>query len=524
MSQGTFSFPGIDNWVGAEMPVHRGASPSVCTVWVSHRPTVDLAPGTLTFAYGSDTVSFSGCVPHVAHIKQEIDFPKPVVQKIMIYDRRINWAKGVIRGEYNIRSAAGTNIGNVTNAKGLVQLCLDACGEFLYDISMVPTTLYPYVNWNIRHTSPGAALAYVCEQVACTINMVADRVVITPYGTGTAIPGATRRVSMEHAVYPKNRPATIKVVGSPTKYQSKLRLAARGMETDGVRDKLADLSYKPATGWSYQWPMAFAGVAIASRKYAFESVFRWYYAIGQSTSTDAIPVLTVPDCAEVVNHVSQYWPFYQELMTGTAENAAADKFNSRPPSVEGKYWPRCDHKINTPTTAAYTGDFEFDRGIGMVRLNQPAFIWNTGGLIEEAELYLVACYSVTKADGTGKVRMERSTALVGGTGTLVLHRPELFHAYIQYPATLDNTAAVNAEADAYLTAFAAKHAIIPTKDQEYDGILVTPTDGLTAQVTYSVGRGKPATTKISQLEEMNIFAPDFKERRRREVLEGLMQC
>lgn len=518
-TQGLFTFPGLESNLGAEMVVHRGITPSVATVWVNRRPQIDLASGTMRFIYGATPVSFSGSVPGVAHLKQDIEFTKkPVIQKVMIYDRRINWTKGFIRGEYNIRNSAGAIItDSKLHAKDLIAYCLANLGEAGYDVSAVPTTLYPYVNWNAKNVSPGHALAYLCEYVSCTINIVNDAVVITPYGTGAAMPGGATRATLDVEVYPKTKPANIKVVGSPTRFQSKLKLAARALDNDGTRKTLALVSYKPASGWSYQWPLAFGGVAIANRRYAFESVFRWYQIIGQSDGT-----LPVTNCVETINNVSQYWPLLDFLMTGTAENLALDKFNPLQPYIEGKYWPRCDHPINTPATASYTGDFTLDKNIGMVRLNQPCHQINTGGLIEEAELYLICTYNVTKADRTGKVRLERSQAVpAGGSGDLILYRPELFYAYIQYPTTVDNATATNTEADAYLTAFAARYAISPVKDAEYDGVQAVGTDGKIAQVTFSVGRNRVATTRISQNEEMNIFSPDFKERRRREVVESL---
>lgn len=517
MAQGLFTFPGLENNLGAEMVVHRGITPSVCTVWVPWRNQIDLTVGTMQFTYGANTVSFSGSVPGVAHLKQDIEFPKkPVIQKVMIYDRRINWTKGVIRGTYNIRRADGTiEPGTKLSARDLIAYCLANLGEAGYDVSGVPATVYPYVDWNSGKFSPGHALGSLCEYVSCTINIVNDAVVVTPYGTGASWPVATSRATLNAEVYPKTKPANIKVVGSPTRFQSKLKMEGWALDNDGTRKSLSLVSYKPATGWSYQWPLAFAGVAMADRRYAFESVFRWYHVIGQADGT-----LPVPNCSETINDVSQYGPLYPYLLTGTFEGTS--KFNASQPYIEGKYWPRCDHPINTPTTAAYTGDFTIEPYLGMARLNQPCFQINTGGLIEEAELYLICSYSVTKADRTGKVRLERSQAVAaGGSGDLVLYRPELFHAYIQYPSTSDNTTDVNAEADAYLTAFAARYAISPVRDAEYDGIQGVGTDGVIAQVTYSVGRNRVATTRISQNEEMNIFSPDFKERRRREVVESL---
>jgi len=518
-SQGLFSFPGLADNLGAEMVLHRGITPSVATVWIPRRQQVDLNIGTMQWTFGSDPpVVFSGAVPHVAHLKQDIEFPKrPPIQKVMIYDRRINWTKGSIRGEYNRRNSAGTLLNEYkNNAKNLCIRCLETLGEIGYDVSAVPTNLFPYVNWNASKVSPGHALAWICEYVSCTINMVNDVVVITPYGTGASMPAAGRRATQDVDVYPKTRPSQIRVVGSPTVFQSKLKCAGRGIDTDGVRRSLATLTYKPASGWSYQWPMAFGGVAIANRRYAFESVFRWYQVIGQSDGS-----LTPTNCPEVVTDVRQYWPLLPDLMTGTALNSSLDQFDSLPPYIEGKYWPRCDHPINTPTTAAYTGDFTVDRNIGMVRTNQPVFQINTGGLIEEAELYLICCYNVTKADRTGKIRLERTQAVpAGGAGELVLYRPELFYGYIQYPSTTDNVTAMNTEADAYLTAFAARYAVDPVKDAEYDGFPISGTDGKIAQLTFSVGRNRVCTTRVSQNEEMNIFSPDFKERRRREIVEA----
>lgn len=95
-------------------------------------------------------------------------------------------------------------------------------------------------------TPAAVALANLCDLYGRVVvfDPITDRVSIQVMGEGVGLPPGPL-TSYSPALDPKQVPRRITVVGSPTRYQIRIRLMAVGRDWDGSWRRLADLSYAP---------------------------------------------------------------------------------------------------------------------------------------------------------------------------------------------------------------------------------------------------------------------------------------
>lgn len=417
---------------------------------------------------------------------------------VELWDRRYYWKFRKISGRYNYRKPDGTiDSGGQQSIRALATKCLDAAGEVSYDVSNLPTDFYPEVDWDND-------VAMVCLHrlltplgyVVCW-NPVPDTVTIYARSGGSALPSNDHVQSLSFSVTVGDRPSSIALSGARKVFQSKLKLVAVGKDTDGTIKLIDDLSYKPASGWTWQQGTQFDDVADEfdeeSRRCALESVFKWYQAVSQADETQDVPGYGT------VTNFSQILPLDRRLNDTFANDATGQSYQSA--YIQGVF---LSQQGNPPAVANTNEDellelpFDLDGPLGLVKFDERVFKLSGSG-IAGADLYLTCTYNVQDGTSHQFVRYERSLALSGApslSGAYPITHDELVERFTAVynavtPSAVDsvsnNTTATNTAADAILTKVAQSFGDVTGKVVGYRFLHDIRVNGKIAQVTWILG-------------------------------------
>jgi hypothetical protein len=509
----SLGFPGIETIIGGEFSLSRGIYPSVATIFCLPQATLDLEPGTLTFTSGGTSIEFPGAAPDLAYLRKYGDNSNQR-WSLQILDRRWRWKYGTISGEYNIRVGGTVTEDSRKNAKELADLLLDAIGESNYDTSRVPTSVYPYANW--EGVNPAEALQTLCDYVACEVVLGLDnRVTIWPAGVGADAPELSSQRHPRFNLKSRRVPARIIVQGGLDIFQVKFVLEAIGREKEGDHKLIADLSFadEDDTDWSEQSPWSFPTVTDdEDRAAAFETLWRWW-RIKQLADGGMQP----PGCQEAVTELDQLLPLLPELIEAFTDLDEVER--PLTPYVDGNFWAYGDSIDNTDDVR-YLGSWTLDQKLGIVKAAKPILYLDSTGFFSAPTLYLTACCNVKDADGQ-PVRLEEE-GNASGTGDLILRRPELVRAFhtkydgASVEETIDNLGEVTPEAQAYVGFFQQKFNDPWSYEIEYADIVPVGPDGKIAQVKWSChvnGDARPPLTHIGVNAEFDVHNLSDKQRR-----------
>lgn len=514
-----FEFTGITTALAGEFVLSRGITPSICTLFIAPKALVNLAPGVLTVRDGSRAISFSGCAVDQANFRMRLDGTH-WREALQILDRRRLWKSGSISGEYNVRLSNGSVVESTRkSAAELMGLCLAACGESGASVAQAPQNVYPYVRW--RDARSDLALAALCNYTACEVCPTnSDTFAIYPLGVGVDLPTIDGQRHMPIRYVPRSVPAIIRVVCGPSVWQTKLVLRSIAENSSGSQFTTSTVSYKPSTGFIYESPFTFPNESGASQRAALESIYKRFRVTSQADGS-----LTVPACNEAISKVSQYFPIQEYLLESAADLDATPR--SLRAHIEGDFWPY-SQSSESANNIRYVGEFKLRGDRGEVEMPAPVFGLSSGTILDPT-LYLAASYSVTGSDGDF-VRVRRDASVLGGSGVEILRRPELFASYTANYSTSSPTQTTGVtstrhdaedEADRYLALFSQKYSDTTAGECTYHGLLNCGLDGKIAQLFWRASvNGKP-TTQVCLNEELCVYAPSRREKKRREKLEGL---
>lgn len=493
----------------------RGPHPSNFFLVVQPGTNVVPTTGDLVFTDSDNgtSVTFQNCVIDKVWLREHYGKDPQMMWHLRIFDRREAWAKQVCTYEANVRAPDGSvQPWSKKTAQEIATDLLGIMGESGYDVSDVPTDVYPYVAFS---GPPAFALSEMARRLGGWLTLQTDdSVAILWPGTGTNITSSAEAFTAYHNIR-LQRPASVKVICGDTWWESMFDLECVGLEWGGSPDagdvKPRDsLDYTPAGGWAGEWPQFFAGVEEGGkRSFAFRSVYKWY-----RISSLAEGGLTPTNGEETVSEINQLLP-----LRGTACRAFAnlmDATRSVDAEIYGVWWPQTDHPYNTEACQLYPGSFDLEEETGIVKFHEHVFKLDTSGgsgsggwCPECADLKLWCAHRLRlTADGSGSFdgpgtyqHKEFTYAVTGGTGEpFVVYTPELFLAYQQSyadcetPTTSDNLTALTAEADAigakWVALFVGRYDV---KRIEYPGIKVVETDGDVSQVEYCMHQQKDGT-------------------------------
>lgn len=479
----------------AEFTHSIGIKPS--SGYLTFRASVSIPSiGTLIVLFDTSVFIMAGCAI-TDHGARENRW---AVRTVRVLDRRWRWQYSFIQGEYNIRLPDGTiQPGTEKTPQELATLLFTAMGETTFDVTLLPNTTRPYVNWAGQRAD--LELEQLCSELGCSVTLGLNDIprIIVLY-SGLTPPLFNLRTGLV-PVTPGDDPDGVSVLCGLTSLQSKLELEAVARDTDGTVKLLNDLSYKPTEGWEREHYNVFSGVQGShndlntqsqyNRILALEDVWRLYRVKGFADD-DA----TIPGVGGTVTSISQYLPLLG-LLHDTQE-VATDVYKQRSAYIEGVYWPKHDGYQNTPEGTLYAGEWLLDSYRGLVRFAEPVVKLSTTKTHQPAELYLTCTHPIWVNGAPHQTSFSRGS----GTTETALRR-ELSVAYTQRfnktnrTTLTDNTAIIQAEADAQMSGMQA--ALAQSQYQLwYAGLYAIEPDGANWQVTWRCGGGRPSTTILSR--------------------------
>lgn len=527
--QGLIHFDGIDDdtIIGWTFTHSRGVSPGICLLRMVVKPPLTPHISDLVITYdGGVRMVFPDCAVNTHSLRREKDRWGGWLWSIQIMDRRWEWRYKEINGEYNVRMPDDTVRYSNThpelrkNLRELAEACLDAMEETGYDVSALPTDVWPYVNW--KSSNPALELEALCSLVACTVvyDWEQDRVVVCHLGTGDELPvRANTEINIPMPVGVSRRPDKLAVACGPTLFELTFKLKAVGRDTDGEIKFINDLSFAPSS-WGNDWWCSFPGVGYQDRHEAYETVWRWYRLEELHTGG-----LHVPGIQEQIESIDQF--VIEDGLVVIAKDP--DEMPQTVASyVNGIYWPQCDWSASTTEDTIYEGKFKFlDDRKNIIEFDYPILNVSSGGTYTEPTIYLTTRCKIRNRDGDGYIHnvVEKNLPWPpSGAGARILKHPELWAYELKSKLGQggDNYSEVDAEAQVYLDMVANLYeAPGGEEDKAYAEILPIVLDGAIAQVQWKGGIGIACATRMSRLHEFDIFTYSHEWRRRFEKIDTM---
>lgn len=516
------SFPGINQVKNCTIAVGNGILPGVALLYINPQPSIPFAIGTLQITDGTNIVRLFDCavdestlaITHRGHIS-----------KVRLFDRRWKWKFGEINGSYNNRNADGTvDPTNEKTPQELAALCFQAMGETGYDVSALPNSDRPFVEWESE--VPAVALADLCANYGCEVSLdvPSNRARIVRLGEGQPLP--TNGVkSIANGMGIGEIPDRIRARSAPTVYQARVKLKAVGIDTDGSIKPIDDLSYAPDGGWSQQDPnelLPEADAGAPERVLANTSVYRMYQVDTFSDGT-----LNVPGYGAIAR-IEQILPLKSQLAEDY-ESSGQSLFG-KGPYITGRVQVESAVETiqNTDATYRVESPFTLKRDQGIVVFGKPVYkLRGTSQLdgYEPAELYLTCAFNVHHHETRAALSYSLERVLASNGTQPLVHRADnitrrIIAAYQSDGTTVD----VDNIDDNLVTVDAALNIVLDGIEFEllpktaytvhYNHIALIALDGSRRQVVWRVHYKEGASTTAHWNTEGEMMLPRRRDRER----------
>lgn len=529
MGQVAAFFSGIAAIKRAVVPRSLGIEPNTIVLYCQPQSSPLPANGTLTIAHGSDFVT----MPDV-----QVDWAATMLSTrghkmaVKLLDRRWRWKYSPISGRYNVRLADGTiDPATEKTPQELAVLLFQAMHEIGFDVTALPDEGRPEVDWTYDRAD--VILAQMCEDRGCDISLgLTNQASIVRLGVGALLPFDGDVMSPSITADPPEGPDILILVCGETQYESRLKLKAVGLDTDGQVKAINDLSYAPTDGWSLVADENFfeqlrqLGKSEEAIRLAKKTVYRWYQIDLQSDGT-----LNVPEYG-LLDEITQILPLNDYLLDTYTVSGGTKKTN-KPYEVLGKFVVLTDPPDDTSSDdiEVYDGDSYLDRANGIVKFprRMVQFV-NADGNVGAAELYLQTSYGVRSNETRQQERHVVERNITGG-GVLkqavrieelaIAVRAEYDSDETTVSGTTTNESEVTDQANSLLDALQNRFTLGIYGSLTYRGIKAIQTDGAIRQVAWYVGDGHMgAKTVASRNSEVAIGPIRSFERRRRRLIEA----
>lgn len=527
--QAIIAHSALPNVVGGTFTMLRGISPGVGLLQLPAEPQFTATVGDLTIEYAGVQIVIRNCAINTHTLQREmirsstlLRRPGPVMWTVQVMDRRWAWRYKRISGMYNermpndsIKYSSGQPEPRKT-LRELAELCLNAMNESSYDTSVLPTNVYPAVNW--QDANPAAELQTLCDMVGCVVvyDWQTDSVMIRRISQGNDLPtGDVAVINDRKLLTVARRPDSLVVACGPTRYQVKFLLEAVGLDSDGMIRRIDELTYAPSGGWTKDWWCAFPNVDDDNKYLAFDTVFRWYRIKGVGVNGD----LSLPGSNEYIQSIDQFE--VEDVLLEIAEDP-----DSMPQTVRGvvsgEFWPQCPWEATTDEGTIYgsSGWRLLRERKNIVEFDYPV-LKAKDGQYSEAKMYLTCVCKLRKSDNSGYVAASYERFLPWqqtGAGPRILKHHELWQAQVLdvVRGATGSTEDAATESQIYLDEVQQSYSSMTGEDVSYDGIVPIVLDGAIAQVQWKVGMARPSETRASRNHEFDAYTPCFEQRRRTE--------
>ena len=521
MPQVYTTFPGVNKAISCTYTRSLGTLPDVAIMTMVPQPALPSPVGTLTIGDGYNYVSFPNSRVDFASIEKTSEGQ---IETIRVFDRRWMWRFGSVDGSFNVRQADGTiRASTQRTPQQLAAFLLDALGELAYNVSLLPVDDYPPVEWDC--TPARAALDDLLARYGCDINLdwFSDISFVVVKGLGAALPDNDNVMNLSVGIDGSETPDRIEVCGDFVLVQSKLKLEAVGIDTDGTVKPIDDLSYTPSGGWITE-PESndlLPDGDEVDRHLANQSVYRMFRAVSQADGS-----LNVPNYNGTVEYIDDLFPLKRTIIEAYDIDAGVGRQEAYVTGVfevDGNPPPLINTDINTRLTA----EFRLYDNQGILLFSRPITKLNEDYINVEPELYFVTSYHVRNPDTNQFVRFSRSRALaVSGTPTYSVPRMSLQQTIVAHydddgitvESVDDNLDEVGALAESMLNILQSQFLGALSAVVTYRGVAPVQLDGARRQVSWSVHRHRkrpaPCFTVASVNSEVAPGAAREMERRR----------
>jgi hypothetical protein len=485
------------------------------------------AGGTLVLQHAATTLTLNDVKVDFATIHMTT---RGHVMVIRLLDRRWRWKFFHISGRYNVRQADGTiDPATQQSVQQLATLLLNSMFEVSFDVSALPTNIYPRVNWDYNNSS--VELSRMLESLGFDICLnLNDTVSIVQLGVGAGLPINTDLQDAELTADPPEGPDKLLLVCGETQFQSRLTLEAVGEDSTGEIKLIADcdwFSYVPAGGIidnAFFEDMRNNGATAEQIHLARKTAYRWYQVKEQSDGTLNVPVYGA------IADIKQILPINTWLLESYT-SAVGDRKTDKPARVYGTFLLPADplDDVNSDPCTLYEGDFQIDRFNGIVKFKNRVQKRNgSTKALEAATLYLETSYGVQVNTTLGILRETFEYVFNPGVLTEVIRAEELglkvIAAYddgacTAVASTSSNLASLTADAQEILAAAALRYTSAVYASGVYRGLQPINPDGAIQQVVFTCDDNKGANTRASYNTESATGVLRRKQRRRRRIAE-----
>ncbi len=240
--------------------------------------------GDLVLSNGNQQITFRNCRLHRAVVQAGGGGAR--WRELQIYDRRWAWAEsfGGVYGAYNLETRAPGDPRNRRSARELGQILCEAMGETGYDVSFLPSNVFPRVDWSGQN--PATELEALCKAFGCFVTLTPqDRLAVRREGVGQGPTSDSRQMDFTYSEQLPVIPRSLVFEGDDILCQHDLPIVPVGLETSGSKKgqllPIDDLSYKPSGGWAKESPDNFYGVTNKQdRDTAKKYIWRYYQVRG----------------------------------------------------------------------------------------------------------------------------------------------------------------------------------------------------------------------------------------------------
>jgi hypothetical protein len=503
-----WSFPGIVYPVELIYTQSLGFQPDVLLIRSLPQLTNIPVLGTATLSWGATTVTLPNVTVDLGSVNLSTDGRFLLFKA---FDRRKRWERAApISGEYNSVRANAYVTARQRSLRQLGVLLMTALGESSYDVSVLPTNVYPAVTWECTPVVEAAQLLLEEYGYSIALGYGSEQVTVVQVGVGATLPTTNRFIGSD-TMDPETNPQYVQNCFAPSAAQVRLELTPVGLDTDDSWVPIDSLSYAPGGSWASVAPYSLPGIANLE---ANGFVRRAYQVTAFADGT-----LNLPDGSGTLNDITDILPIDARLIE--SEDLRFDG-SLQPFRVYGRYFKEEDETGNPVTPGGLItaiGDevvgrrMRFYGETGLLVFEEP--IWySSGGSYYPADLYLEATIGVRHPTNFSWQHYEYPVSVdPSGYGYITVKHPDLraqtvvsYNSSHAVTGTTTNQTALNAVGASWAAAIAAS---MGTKTSQhvvyYEPKLTLRCDGAIRQVQHiltcgELGHAVNRTTASSHFE------------------------
>lgn len=509
MGQLSVTFPDLVCIRRCSYTVSHGFRPGVAVVECVPQ-TITTVRGSLVFSDGVTSVTLTNALCTETGRRNRGD---ATIQVLQIQDRRWRWQFPIAIGQYNVRKPDGTvDSATAKTARQLATMLFAEMDAGSVDVSALPNDDYPFVDW--QGEKAWVACQRLLARYGCDVapNFATDAFDVVSLGSGSSLPSGGTEMTVSLGASFDPWPDNIRLACGRTVWETKFKLQAVGVDTDGSIQPIDDLTYAPEETWeehggvfvggNSNWSDLIPEASELEYGLANQTVYRWYQI---AEVVDGVPEDGGEEAAGNWYLPGDWWipsiqhalPLRQKRLvtyTTTGEQYEA------PPLVEGTYLQNQEPLPleNTNDFTQVDRRFRIDGARGLVMFSVPIVRFNEDGdKLLPAELYLTTSHYAQGETKNFLFYYREQIIASNGVPTESRlreeHRATIKGVYTDDTLTsvVNNATSLNAILDLELAAWAAGYTVQSATVVKYANVLAIALTGKIRAVQWVVDCGDP---------------------------------